>query len=776
MTELKKGTSSVDPKEKGSLLVEADDGIGKEFLSSWKSTSMMEDVALDFGLETVPKGNKKAFDFGKFDMDFNLDGDFGNLSSFKVDMPDLDFSSPSKSTAKKRERSKEESSRNYQGKQNRFTLFDFNESDDFSFDSNMVMNGEKISKKNLDEKGVASDKNEDEGLKILCHEADDRMITKPAASEGIAHSEIETMVGGPAILASSSPENRMTLLFEETNQESSPTEMAAYTESCAVEGRNKFPFQSIYEKESNQDAVSDMNTDLSSHVTEGNVDVGVRQNVDTNVIVEELNHENWQPENSSPLCIIGSEKIMSDQEKSGNNTVKEPLNETVPTHGDVDPEDALTEAVSRNAQEDVSANQDTQSLTSDLPFVPLGSEGVYNNLTAKKENKAGVIRLTCFSGAEKTGPMLCPSSLSQPEFSSLGGNDSSNSRLANEKRPNDSQLGRKLVDGNSDPLLKQLTEKDPVFLGAKQMINVSNSRVSFSPDGIRNGPKLAGYSTQQDKEASKGKAFMLGSENDAGSQPSYSSPSEKTTKFAVSGMESVGNPKVSSVDKLKTVKRMADLSSLKNLRIPGGKNVPSSSIPHQEITSLGKLEQNMELQGNTFSKISYSICGTKTQTLPTPSLKRKNIKESNANLASLKLIKRLSGPRSESRNVAESSEIFVEEKENCKEIKTNYRSTSMLEATLEVSLTKLEMPLVLQNNSNVERAETYAKELEDIANMLKKKHEEAREILVRAIVNSNNLLMLDHPIYEDKISKLQKFAAQLVSKELPVKSLGSTVV
>lgn len=102
MTELKKGTSSVDPKEKGSLLVEADDGIGKEFLSSWKSTSMMEDVALDFGLETVPKGNKKAFDFGKFDMDFNLDGDFGNLSSFKVDMPDLDFSSPSKSTAKKK--------------------------------------------------------------------------------------------------------------------------------------------------------------------------------------------------------------------------------------------------------------------------------------------------------------------------------------------------------------------------------------------------------------------------------------------------------------------------------------------------------------------------------------------------------------------------------------------------------------------------------------------------------------------------------------------------
>lgn len=39
-----------------------------------------------------------------------------------------------------------------------------------------------------------------------------------------------------------------------------------------------------------------------------------------------------------------------------------------------------------------------------------------------------------------------------------------------------------------------------------------------------------------------------------------------------------------------------------------------------------------------------------------------------------------------------------------------------------------------------------------ICNMLKKKHEEAKEILVRAVVNNNNLLMLNHPIYEAKIS------------------------
>jgi len=39
-----------------------------------------------------------------------------------------------------------------------------------------------------------------------------------------------------------------------------------------------------------------------------------------------------------------------------------------------------------------------------------------------------------------------------------------------------------------------------------------------------------------------------------------------------------------------------------------------------------------------------------------------------------------------------------------------------------------------------------------ICNMLKKKHEEAKDLLIRAIVNDNNLLMLNHPIYEEEIS------------------------
>lgn len=62
-------------------------------------------------------------------MDFNLSGDFGKLSSFKLDMPDLDFSSAPKKTAKLKEGNAEESSGgNRRGKGERFSFsFDFNE-------------------------------------------------------------------------------------------------------------------------------------------------------------------------------------------------------------------------------------------------------------------------------------------------------------------------------------------------------------------------------------------------------------------------------------------------------------------------------------------------------------------------------------------------------------------------------------------------------------------------------------------------------------------------
>lgn len=91
---------------------------------------------------------------------------------------------------------------------------------------------------------------------------------------------------------------------------------------------------------------------------------------------------------------------------------------------------------------------------------------------------------------------------------------------------------------------------------------------------------------------------------------------------------------------------------------------------------------------------------------------------------------------------------------------------SDLDVHWELSMKELEAPFSLETDSNIEKAEACCKELADICNMLRKKHDEAKEILVRAIVNNNKLLMLNHPLYEEKIRMVQKFASQLTLREV----------
>lgn len=174
MAESGEGTSiSVNSKEKKSIL---DKEIGKDFLSSWKSMSVTEDDAIDFSFDTVSNGKKK-FNFDKLDMDFNLDGDFDKLSSFKVDMPELDFSCSSKKTAKSKERTEENSSSgNCEGKKDLFSFsFDFNDEDftnDAQIGSKLVGNMMSLNKELTDaehfslrsEKNVNSPRNIRDGF------------------------------------------------------------------------------------------------------------------------------------------------------------------------------------------------------------------------------------------------------------------------------------------------------------------------------------------------------------------------------------------------------------------------------------------------------------------------------------------------------------------------------------------------------------------------------------------------------------------------------------
>lgn len=61
-------------------------------------------------------------------MDFNLDAGFGKMSSFNLDMSDLDISPSLKKDTKSKEKPQESSSGKNKGKTDRFTFgFDFDE-------------------------------------------------------------------------------------------------------------------------------------------------------------------------------------------------------------------------------------------------------------------------------------------------------------------------------------------------------------------------------------------------------------------------------------------------------------------------------------------------------------------------------------------------------------------------------------------------------------------------------------------------------------------------
>ncbi|KAG4383894.1 hypothetical protein GLYMA_13G171550v4 [Glycine max] len=162
----------------------------------------------------------------------------------------------------------------------------------------------------------------------------------------------------------------------------------------------------------------------------------------------------------------------------------------------------------------------------------------------------------------------------------------------------------------------------------------------------------------------------------------------------------------------------------------------------------------MDKWGITTSKNDHSIDSSDNQKSSTPFLKRKTIEASDADFTLLRPLKCISqSSPSKSRSSKESSEEVVGEVESMPNNLLYNHSTSGLKSSPVIKVTEVEIhdPLLMEDNNNVEKAEAYIKELEDICNMLKKKQDEAKELLVQAIVNDNNLLILDHPIHEEEI-------------------------
>ncbi|CAO2816042.1 unnamed protein product [Amaranthus hypochondriacus] len=260
-------------------------------------------------------------------------------------------------------------------------------------------------------------------------------------------------------------------------------------------------------------------------------------------------------------------------------------------------------------------------------------------------------------------------------------------------------------------------------------------------------------------------------------------PLNQGTKVGNQGLEKVKD-KVSSItiqksdiglrnkiSSQKIGKKMSALPSLKLTRNTITDKYPIASRV-QENVNVGNFDRSTRLQSRI--KIA-STAFPKKQTLLISSLKRKLSEAGDMDQANLLKTKRVSPSENRlstvsSRKLNDGAQTQENLLEGNRKNVTTECMTPKFDFDQEAKIEALQFSLMVENDENVKKAEACANELDNICNMLKKKHEEAKELLVRALVNNNNLLMLNHPVYEQNISSLyiQKFASRLTFKELEI--------
>ncbi|XP_042490379.1 uncharacterized protein At4g18490 isoform X2 [Macadamia integrifolia] len=765
MVESQKGAApNSDSKGKSSLL---DEEFGKEFLSSWKTMSVTEDDGMDFSCEPAPKGMKKNFNFDKLDMDFALDGDFGKLSSFKVDMSDLDFSSP-KSTDRPDKKSIDGKR---EAKKDHFNFnFDFKELDNFDLDSSL-MKGKQKSEKCTDDKEFDSSVRHEKDQVFrsnLATEADafkedDAKKASVMASkfEGLTDGDFDSITGGAPTNskfenvhasggATASQDENISNRREESNQ---PSKLSS--KSYDQQPIQDSSGQSVSFDDPRQETAADLQAGICSSETERDANQGLQSaKCETG---KSLGNQSQ----------VSMKNISGDESAPGNAGLQSTRNEfqkmlEIQNHipmrnisgnksalGNADIVDASTTSLSPNMQ-NTKARKENNDSVSHVLLAPVQSEPKADKVMQMKEQGNGCTHLTFLSRTQENVSQS-HLALTSMKIHSLGEKRKESAHLSPTDQRSDAQ-GRNPKVGTSSSHDATLTKDVPVIKESEK--NDKDHSIS--------GPSSKVHDASLPEKAAKSKPLNI---NPKDLVPSMNYKSISVERMGLSPLK-VGN-------------KTSDATSLKFSRIVTSKNDLSVSKLQKEFKSLRNSEGSMEMHLDLASMMNQSS-GSEKQKLPTPSLKRKTFEEPSANPVMLYPLKRITETPNHSRKAREVSqqvdESLVHNRENLVDCCNNDVLFDHPTCKLDTSQ---QVPIVMENDENVEKAEAYIKELEDkerlhgwlmlflqIRNMLKKKHEEAKEVLVRALVNNNNLLMLNHPIYEEKISTVMRFAASMRSKEL----------
>ncbi|KAL2931744.1 hypothetical protein RDABS01_037154 [Bienertia sinuspersici] len=858
MADSEKGNSSTkEAKSKTSLL---DEDFSKDFLNSWKPMSGTKDDDIDFNFEPVSKGKKKAFDFG-MDMDFSLDDAFGKMSSFKIDLPDLDFSTSPKKPSLSKEKPEEDSTKkNHLDKHDKFNFsFDFDGQvvivnvynslhgfrlDDFSLDAPSAK-GEKSprrEKKNKTDgsecddfpRQVTNDKKET---------AEDSISKGPAVIEDATFSRSEDLVVGdlPTVNCASESillpyplqqkenqipsDEKLAENFQKTEQQhcqeeeasskkcysprregtpdpvsvdrppqpiglsmpiksaevgvSSTTEKTEAFLSTDDESKLKEEEASIHSHTHLKEMDLPTNTPLLEASVQANVSEALTISSPERKVNDGSNEDGIVPKKFSTgadLTLTTEKPILdkSAQECSTDKKNNDEMNK-LDNNGGLDKPKRLVDTVEASAVCDTKTLSSSARSGAEMPkpspkvaSTLIGSEPTAAESVLIRNEVPGAIN-SKFSVAQAT------SDGGRSDHSAYEDNKEGSTHVgAVDKSYGGNKHNEKKSDNSPSTCAKESMKPDTV-LNKSEKIAAAHTPPRDQEDTVdgKNRNEMSVNSVSSDeKEAKSGlsslrREKMINNVKSSSFKISSLSPTAQGTNF---GNQRLGKLKgtissISSIQKLnicqgnklssqRVEKKMPALPSLKLTRSTTTDKQVATCTKQRNSGTLGNFEKSSRLQAATKTVPPVSA---EKQTPSTLSLKRKSSEAADMGPEKLHTPKRFSPYESrmpevsarEPEDRAKKQGNFLEGSRN--NVSVEY-TTPKLDFEQEANLEAMQFSVTVENDENVEKAEACAKELDNICNMLKKKHEEAKELLVRALVNNNHLLMLNHPIYEEKIS------------------------
>ncbi|XP_073276217.1 uncharacterized protein At4g18490 isoform X2 [Primulina huaijiensis] len=794
----KNASSSVNFKEKNLLL---DLDIGKDFLSSWKSMSVAEEDVMDFDFTPISKGKEKIFSFDKVDVDFNLHGDFGKISSFNMD--DLDISSPPGKDPKFKELKVVSSSGDVKGKSDRFTFaFDFNELESFNFEPNL----EKVPKarENKDnfesspnesgcqDKGDTSNMNIIENTSTLAEEpkkpsvpgtaigfdvacqvdtADSELSGKNCPSlletgySGISNLSITTEEGAPCRANTSSEPaiaTRSQPKISQTEKLISPDRIAL--EVCA--GKNAIPDLSSNTLSNNGPSFG-ISTDLLDKVgltcSIGGQDANV-PSISTSSFIECLTSESmYQPQRAAISKKKNGEKIQEGieihvKESKGSTEIGQVVS--------LVEKSCLTSVIPGQFSNIRTSNED-QTTTSAIQKLVSVSQAVDNPISEKEIRPHEACSMSLLQtvkaecNVQKTSSTQTRVSLLSCKKMGL-----TQSSLIDGTRDLDSiSSDRKLALPSLEHL--KTSRRELALPQTRSQESCKGPKISIEGPhavGVNHERKIKTSSTTHDTEAVKLKSSLRQREESMRGLDTLRKSSQNNANTTTLSSEIASLPAIkdnpSKEDKILVVEgglRNSDLHGQKTSSL----NLDSSeSSILKGANTLAKSGKTNDVSRKMAATIAH-FADTPKRTLGTLSLKRKTMEECKTVFSMASPPKRLSPSSKERRNFAETSELVpvkqvsnhdIKEGDHCIESSSANSQISTWDTPHKVNFKGLETCFSMENDTNIRQAEAYSKELDNICNTLRKKHEEAKEILVRSIVNSNKLLLLNHPLRNKKIS------------------------